>query len=550
MDVFVFAIISASVALHRPTFLPHRHPSPLLLSAEPQDFSKLVADSEAFLEDMGIGEDAASTEAALRLNQPLKPPRRKRRKKAAELPPRPVKASKANKFRIGCYGCGADLQTTNPAAAGYVEPERYELKAVHRQLKLLLCRRCRALTHGEILPAVAEGRLRPVVPAAAATSVEDAAIPFAGAGDDANNPAGMGVTTPEQLRAELAPLRAQKVLAVLLVDVTDVTGSFLPRVRDLIGGNPIVLIGTKVDLLPQGTNAASVLAWLFERLSPRLNVIDTHLISARTGAGVETAAQAILRERKGRDTFILGAANVGKSLFVGSFLEQALGGRGKRLPISSATPGTTLKLIGVDCFEGGSMLFDTPGLHLPHRLSAHLLPEELGAILPRGRINPYTPPPPEGPLTGTTYFWGGLVRVDVVSAPLCARLSFVSAYSLRVSSCTGGPEAAAAHYAAEAGKSLTPPLTPESASELGELEMRQRVEVDLTEMEQSVDVSISGLGWICLGALASLRKNKEMKMVIDVWVPKDVMVSLRPPMPIARLPNEITKYDDADEVWE
>ena len=172
------AIISASVALHRPTFLPHRHPSPLLLSAEPQDFSKLVADSEAFLEDMGIGEDAASTEAALRLNQPLKPPRRKRRKKAAELPPRPVKASKANKFRIGCYGCGADLQTTNPAAAGYVEPERYELKAVHRQLKLLLCRRCRALTHGEILPAVAEGRLRPVVPAAAATSVEDAAIPL------------------------------------------------------------------------------------------------------------------------------------------------------------------------------------------------------------------------------------------------------------------------------------------------------------------------------------------------------------------------------------
>ena len=238
----------------------------------------------------------------------------------------------------------------------------------------------------------------------------------------------MGVTTPEQLRAELAPLRAQKVLAVLLVDVTDVTGSFLPRVRDLIGGNPIVLIGTKVDLLPQGTNAASVLAWLFERLSPRLNVIDTHLISARTGAGVETAAQAILRERKGRDTFILGAANVGKSLFVGSFLEQALGGRGKRLPISSATPGTTLKLIGVDCFEGGSMLFDTPGLHLPHRLSAHLLPEELGAILPRGRINPYTPPPPGGAtyrhnlLLGRACEGGRRVGAAVRAPQLCVRV--------------------------------------------------------------------------------------------------------------------------------
>ena len=55
---------------------------------------------------------------------------------------------------------------------------------------------------------------------------------------------------------------------------------------------------------------------------------------------------------------------------------------GVRLPISSATPGTTLRMIGVDCFDGSSMLFDTPGVHLQHRLSALLLPDELKAILP------------------------------------------------------------------------------------------------------------------------------------------------------------------------
>ena len=42
---------------------------------------------------------------------------------------------------------------------GYVEPERYELKASHRQLRQTLCARCRAMTQGEILPAVVEGRL-------------------------------------------------------------------------------------------------------------------------------------------------------------------------------------------------------------------------------------------------------------------------------------------------------------------------------------------------------------------------------------------------------
>jgi hypothetical protein len=34
-----------------------------------------------------------------------------------------------------CYGCGAPLQTQVPAAAGYVEPARFEAKKKHRQLQ-------------------------------------------------------------------------------------------------------------------------------------------------------------------------------------------------------------------------------------------------------------------------------------------------------------------------------------------------------------------------------------------------------------------------------
>ena len=354
-------------------------------------------------------------------------------------------------------------------------------------------------------------------------------------------------TTPEQLRAELKPLRDQKLMAVLLVDVADVTGSFLPRVRDLIGGNPIILVATKKDLLPRGTSDAHVLHWLVDRLSSRLNIVDAHLVSSRTGEGVEEAARAIMIERKGRDTFVLGAANVGKSLFVGSFLEHALGARTKRLPISSPTPGTTLKLIGIDCFDGGSMLFDTPGLHLAHRLTASLLPDELKAIQPRGKIKPYTPAPADGAgLAGSSLFWGGLARLDVIDAPPSARLTFVSACTnLRVSEvgcrAVGGFDAAGAHYAAEAGRTLTPPLTAESARQLGGLEMRSRVELELSEMEQACDISISGLGWISVGALASLRASPAgMRCVIEVWVPKGVQVSLRPPMPIGGLPNQVS----------
>ena len=40
--------------------------------------------------------------------------------------------------------------------AGWVEVERYELKARHRQLDQLLCRRCQELSNGAMIPAVAD----------------------------------------------------------------------------------------------------------------------------------------------------------------------------------------------------------------------------------------------------------------------------------------------------------------------------------------------------------------------------------------------------------
>ena len=41
-------------------------------------------------------------------------------------------------------------------------------------------------------------------------------------------------------------VREERAVAVLLVDLLDASGSFLSRVRDLIGKNPVFLVGTKV----------------------------------------------------------------------------------------------------------------------------------------------------------------------------------------------------------------------------------------------------------------------------------------------------------------
>ena len=48
----------------------------------------------------------------------------------------------------------------------------------------------------------------------------------------------------------LLQVREKRAVTVLLVDLMDASGSFLPRVRDLVGRNPVVLVGTKVHTIP------------------------------------------------------------------------------------------------------------------------------------------------------------------------------------------------------------------------------------------------------------------------------------------------------------
>ena len=174
-------------------------------------------------------------------------------------------------------------------------------------------------------------------------------------------------------------------------------------------------------------------------------------------------------------------------------------------------------------------------MHLPHRLSAQLLPSELSSFAPRGRMKPYTPPLGAG-LQGTSLFWGGVARFDVVAAPVAARLSFCG-FGLKVVSCS--TEEADDFHAREAGLSLTPPNDPASAAALGPLQLRKRVSLTLTPLQHTADIAISGLGWVAVSALPTLRAGAdEMHAEIDVWVPAKVEVFLRPPMPIGGLPAD------------
>ncbi|KAM7528682.1 hypothetical protein LguiB_032092 [Lonicera macranthoides] len=48
------------------------------------------------------------------------------------------------------------------------------------------------------------------------------------------------------------------------VNIVDFNGSFLARVQDMIGANPIILVVIKVDLCPKGTKFNYVGDWVME----------------------------------------------------------------------------------------------------------------------------------------------------------------------------------------------------------------------------------------------------------------------------------------------
>ncbi|GAB2265443.1 hypothetical protein Dimus_000498 [Dionaea muscipula] len=192
------------------------------------------------------------------------------------------RTSKSEKQRIGfmkglnsvasCYGCGAPLQTVEVDGPGYVDRDTYELKKKHHQLRTVLCGRCQLLSHGHMITAV---------------------------GGHGGYPGGKKFVTAEQLRDMLSHLRHEKALIVKLVDIVDFSGSFLSRVRDLIGANPIILVITKVDLLPKGTDLNCIGDWVVEATAKkRLNVLSVHLTSSKSKIGITGVVSEIQKEKK------------------------------------------------------------------------------------------------------------------------------------------------------------------------------------------------------------------------------------------------------------
>lgn len=358
-----------------------------------------------------------------------------------------------------CPGCGAPFQSEDELRPGYVPSGAQERENI-------VCRRCYRITHyNEISKAVLD--------------------------DD------------DFLRI-LHTVSQTEALVVKVIDIFDFNGSWLSGISRIVGGNPVLLVANKMDLLPKNVNQGKVINWIRQSASELgLKPVDVVLVSAKNGSGFDRLLQAVAAHRNRKNVYVVGAANTGKSTLINRLLRDY--GESDLEITTSRLPGTTLNMIRIPLADGSDII-DTPGIINRNQISHYLSPGSLKTIMPDRTIKPKVYQLNEG----QTLFLGGLGRIDFIRGE---RQPFVVYASNSLYIHRTKLDKADDFYEKHIGELLVPP----AGEERNMLPAMVRQHFKITPGTPT-DMVISGLGWIAFG---------QEGLLIDVYAPSGVGVFLR-----------------------
>ncbi|KFK34954.1 hypothetical protein AALP_AA5G215600 [Arabis alpina] len=329
-------------------------------------------------------------------------------------------------------------------------------------------------------------------------------------------------------------------VVVMVVDCVDFDGSFPKRAakslfnalqkaeNDLKASRnlpKLVLVATKVDLLPTQISPARLDRWVRHRAkaggAPKLSGV--YMVSARKDLGIKNLL-AYIKELAGPrgNVWVIGAQNAGKSTLINAFSKKD-GGKVTRLT-EAPVPGTTLGILRIGgVLSAKAKMYDTPGLLHPYIMSLRLNSEERKMVEIRKELQPRT----YRVKAGQSVHIGGLVRLDLIRASVETIYITIWA-SHSVSLHLGKTENAEEILKGHSGLRLQPPIGENRASELGSWEEKE-IQVTGSSWEvKSIDVSVAGLGWFSLGLKG--------EATLALWTYQGIDVTLREPLVIDRAP--------------
>ena len=303
----------------------------------------------------------------------------------------------------------------------------------------------------------------------------------------------------------LSHVGEKPALVVHIVDLFDFEGSIISGLPRFIGNNPVLLAANKIDLFPKNVNRNRLLNWVQKQAKEAgLKPVDTVLVSAKSGEGFDRLLDAIAGHRKGKDVYVVGATNAGKSSLINRLIRDH-SELGAELTVSRY-PGTTLDMVHIPLDDGRAVI-DTPGIVYKSRLTEIIPKQDLAAI---------TPDKPLKPLVyqlnaEQTLFFGALARFDFVKGEhqsfTCYIASGLDVHRTKL-------ERADALYSEHRGELLQPP----PLSRIAELPEWTKHAIRIPRGGEK-EIAISGLGWI--------RANSAAGAEVVIHAPKGVRVVLR-----------------------
>ncbi|GEK92065.1 ribosome biogenesis GTPase YqeH [Alkalibacterium kapii] len=363
---------------------------------------------------------------------------------------------------LKCIGCGALLQSEDEHQSGYLPASVLGKKSSE---ELIYCKRCFRLRHYN--------------------EVQDIEL------DD------------DDFLNMLHELSAENALIVNVVDLFDFSGSIILGIQRFAGSNPILIVANKSDLLPKSLQEGKVRQWVTEQVhSYGIRPQNVYLTSALNKQSVEKFMEELDKERQGKDVYVVGTTNVGKSTLINQII--SIAADTENTITTSYFPGTTLGKIEIP-LDDDKVLVDTPGIIQKSQLSHYLDAEDLKIVTPRKEVKPKN----YQLNVDQTLFFGGLARFDYLMGR--GKTSFVCYMSNELYIHRTKTEKADELYETQRGKLLTPPNS-ESSVELPEL---KRYEFKIKEPS---DIVFSGLGWVSIDAI---------DITVAGWAPLGVDVTIR-----------------------
>ena len=319
---------------------------------------------------------------------------------------------------------------------------------------------------------------------------------------------------------KIGVIKDKPAIIILMIDVMDIYGGFIPNLYKYIGKNKVIIVVNKVDIIPKDVHLKKI----EERIrsiaaKEELDVLSVIMISAKKKQNIELVLNKIIKVKEQvfkkartyaekrkcniKDIYILGCASVGKSTFINAIKELYLDD--KHMITTSDQFQTTMDFIKVFVDEN-NYIIDTPGLINYRSYGAYLDYESVKVLTPKSYLKPKTfQLNPD-----QTIFLGGLARIDFTSGEKI-NVSFYTSNDLylhRTKTINADNI-----YETQVLNLLKPPFTNDELERIKEYK-----EVNFTIDEGAYDVLISGIGFVHIVGTnvqfnVRVYKNIDVRMV-------------------------------------